>query len=50
MYGGLDEKAFFFEDHQMTYNAHTWGIDPERFETDAALKEMFEVTAISHMP
>ena len=50
MYGWLGDEAFLFEDHQMTYNAHTWGIDPKRFETDPDLKEMFEVTAISHMP
>lgn len=39
-----------FEDNAMTYNSHTWGIDPEKFETDAGLKEIFEVTAISYMP
>ena len=32
----------------MTYNAHTYGIDPSKFETDAGLKEMFELTSVSY--
>jgi len=50
MYGWLKDEAFLFEDHKMTYNAHTWGIEPAKFETDSGLKAMFEVTAISHLP
>jgi len=34
----------------MLYNSHHWGVDPKMFETDAKLKEMFEVTAISYIP
>jgi len=34
----------------MSYNSHTWGVDPAKYETDPGLKEMFEVTAISYMP
>lgn len=40
--------AFLFEDHNLTYNAHNWGVIPEKFETDAGLKEIFEVTSISY--
>jgi len=50
MYGWLQDEAFFFEDHNLTYNSHNWGSDPEIFETDPGLKEMYHVTAISHMP
>lgn len=39
-----------FENHNYTYNGHNWGINPEKFETDPGLKEMFIVNAISHMP
>ncbi len=34
----------------MTYNSHHWGADPAIFETDAKLKEMFEVTSVSYLP
>eukprot|EP00349_Pseudokeronopsis_sp_Brazil_P010984 CAMPEP_0202977222 /NCGR_PEP_ID=MMETSP1396-20130829/84129_1 /ASSEMBLY_ACC=CAM_ASM_000872 /TAXON_ID= /ORGANISM="Pseudokeronopsis sp., Strain Brazil" /LENGTH=175 /DNA_ID=CAMNT_0049715943 /DNA_START=481 /DNA_END=1005 /DNA_ORIENTATION=+ len=37
MYGSLGDEAFFFEDHQFTYNSHHWSINPETFETDAGL-------------
>lgn len=50
MFGWLQDQAFFFEDHAMTYNSHHWGIDPSIFETDAGLKELFEVTSISYLP
>mmetsp|Transcript_9282 Transcript_9282/g.7083 ORF Transcript_9282/g.7083 Transcript_9282/m.7083 type:complete len:187 (+) Transcript_9282:465-1025(+) len=50
MYGSLGDEAFFFEDHQFTYNSHHWSINPETFETDEGLKSMFHVTAISYMP
>ena len=50
MYGWLQDKAFAFEDHNMTYNAHNYSIDPEKFKTDKGLREMFDVTAISYLP
>jgi len=34
----------------MAYNSHDWGIDPKKFETDEGLREMFEVTAVHHLP
>lgn len=34
----------------MTYNAHNFGMDPEKYETDKGLKDMFEVTSISYLP
>ena len=50
MYGWLGDRAYLFETHAMLYNAHTWGIDPTKFTTDAGLKDMFKVTAVSYMP
>mmetsp|Transcript_21295 Transcript_21295/g.20438 ORF Transcript_21295/g.20438 Transcript_21295/m.20438 type:complete len:116 (+) Transcript_21295:94-441(+) len=50
LYGGLGEQAFYLEDHDITYNSHTWGVSPETFATDPKLKEMFTVTAVSYMP
>jgi len=50
MFNWLGDEAFLFEDHNITWNGHNWGVDPKKFETDAGLKEMFEVTAISYMP
>jgi gamma-glutamyl hydrolase len=34
----------------LTYNSHQWGVDPSVFETDAGLKEIFEVTSVSYLP
>lgn len=50
MFGWLQDQAFFFEDHNLTYNSHNWSLDPDTFETDSGLKEFFEVLAISYMP
>jgi len=37
------------ENHDYLWNGHNWGTDPELFETDAGLKETFNVLAISYM-
>uniref|UniRef100_A0A7S3IFR7 folate gamma-glutamyl hydrolase n=1 Tax=Strombidium inclinatum TaxID=197538 RepID=A0A7S3IFR7_9SPIT len=50
MYEGLGPKAFAFEHHNYTYNSHNWGVKPETFETDAGLKQFWDVTAVSLMP
>lgn len=50
MYSGLGDKAFLFENYNVTYNAHHWGMDPEKFKTDKGLSEIFHHTAISYMP
>ena len=31
MYGWLREDAFQFENYNLTYNSHTWGMNPLRF-------------------
>eukprot|EP00347_Sterkiella_histriomuscorum_P022553 403338055 len=50
MFAGLDEKAFLFESYNVTYNAHHWGMNPEKFQTDKGLMSIFKHTAISYMP
>jgi len=49
VFGGLGDTAFLLEDHDYLWNGHNWGTDPEKFETDEGLKEMFNVLAISYM-
>jgi len=46
MYGWLQDDAYLFEDHNLTWNGHNWGVDPTKFETDPILKEMYTVTAV----
>jgi gamma-glutamyl hydrolase len=31
MYGWLQDDAFLFEDHNITWNGHNWGVDPAKF-------------------
>ncbi len=50
MYGWLREDAFHFEHYNFTYNSHTWSMNPDKFQTDYALMNMFNLTAISYMP
>lgn len=50
MYAWLGDKAFLFENYNFTYNAHHWGMDPNKFKTDKGLSSMFFHTAISYMP
>jgi len=48
MFGWLNDDSYYFEERPMTYNAHTYGIDPSKFETDAGLREMFQLTSVSY--
>jgi hypothetical protein len=48
MFGWLNDDAYYFEERPMTYNAHTYGIAPSKFETDAGLSEMFALTSVSY--
>jgi gamma-glutamyl hydrolase len=50
MYEGLGEKAQEFSTNNFTYNSHRFGIAPETFKTDSALKNFWDVTAHSLMP
>jgi len=50
MFSWLENRAFLFEDNDLTYNAHTWGASPSKFKSDQGLKNMFEVIAVSNVP
>lgn len=50
MFNGLGEKAFLFENYNVTYNAHHWGMNPNKFKTDKKLSDLFYHTSISYMP
>ena len=49
MYGWLEEEAYFFEDHALTYNSHAHAIDPNYFETDENLSKLYTLTAVSYL-
>lgn len=49
-YGGLGDKARLFEKGNYAYNAHSWGVRPEKFTDDERLADFWDVTAISYMP
>ncbi len=34
----------------MTFNAHSFAISPEYFESDQSLREFWDVTSLSYMP
>ncbi len=50
VYNWLGAEAYLFEDHNVTYNAHHWSMNPDKFNTDKGLMSMFNLTAISYMP
>jgi len=49
MYNWLGDRAFLFENYNVTYNAHHWGMNPNKFKTDKGLSALFHHTAISYM-
>lgn len=50
MFSDLGELADAFEIYPITYNSHTNGIYPERFEEDEGLADMFKITSVSYIP
>lgn len=50
LYGALGQAAYLFEDQALAYNNHENGIDPAKYLSDAKLKKMFRVTAVSWEP
>lgn len=50
MFGWLNDEALYFEELPLTYNAHSYGVDPSKFETDQGLSDMFELTSVSTIP
>ena len=43
-------RASELEIDPVLYNSHTWGINPDKFKTDAGLSAMFKLTATHTMP
>ena len=50
MFSGMGADADLLTTEAMLLNSHTWGVDPEFFETYAKLKNIFNVTSISYEP
>lgn len=50
MFGPLGEQASIFESYNMTLNLHSYGISPNKFDTDEGLSEFFTPTSISYTP
>lgn len=50
MFGDLGFKANGFHDFAVALNSHTFGISPDKFETDAGLASIFHPTSISYTP
>ena len=48
MFSILGEDANTFVNYNITYNHHSWGVSPEKFETDEGLKSVFYPTSISY--
>jgi gamma-glutamyl hydrolase len=40
--------AHIFEEYDITYNSHGWGLDPKKFDTDEGLASIFHATSISY--
>lgn len=49
-YKSLGDDAQKFEKNAYTYNAHHWGLSPEKFKADEGLSSFWDVTAISYVP
>ena len=49
-YSGLGDNAYDFERHPYTYNAHNFGVSPDKYVTDEGLNSFWDLTAIGHVP
>jgi len=45
LFAPLGMKAHIFAEYPMTLNHHTWGLSPDKFETDEGLKKLFYPTS-----
>jgi gamma-glutamyl hydrolase len=48
MYQWLGDSAYLFEDHNITYNSHSFSISPEKFKTDKGIADIFEILSLSY--
>jgi len=47
VFAALGPKAEIYEYYNMTLNHHSWGISPDKFDTDEGLSAIFYPTSIS---
>lgn len=48
MFKILGTDANTFENYNITYNHHSWGVSPDRFKTDEGLSSVFYPTSVSY--
>ena len=50
MFADLGSQAYKFEQDDLTLNSHSYGVDPNKFTTDAGLASMYKLTSVSYEP
>ena len=50
VFGPLGDRAYDFENNNQTLNSHSWGVDPNSFNSDAGLGSFYKLTSISYEP
>ena len=50
MFEDLGQAAYKFESEAMSYQSHSYGVDPTKFVTDAGLASMYRLTSINYEP
>lgn len=48
MFGELGDIAYKYEEDDMLFQYHTYGINPDHFETNEGLKNMYKLTSIQY--
>lgn len=50
VFSGMGERAYDFENGALLLNSHSFGLDPNAFNTDAGLGSFYRLTSISNEP
>ena len=50
MFEDLGDKAYMFEQKNMTYNFHQWAVAPDMYKNDTGLNTFWDVTSQSRIP
>lgn len=50
MFGDLGYKANGFHDYAVALNSHSFGLSPDKFDTDAGLSAIYHPTSLSYTP
>ena len=50
MFADLGSQAYKFQEDALTLNSHSYGVDPNKFQTDKGLASMYKLTSISYEP